>query len=131
MTVFKIEIFDTGSAISEKSRERGEGIKFILQGKNDGFIRIGDVAARLDGGIAVIDTHAIGDGCVRPVAVLDGGEIGLPKILLHGGEADALMPSEGEVGELILMLHRALKRIGEVEKSLSKIEKKVNSEITF
>ena len=131
MTVFKVEIFDTGSVISETSHERGEGLKFILHPRCDGFIRIGDVAARLRDGVAVISKSALGDGCVRPVLVLDGGEIALPQISIHGGEAEPKKLCYDEVCELILMLHRALKRLGDVEKSLFEIAKRVNSEITF
>ena len=91
MTVFKIEIFDTGSVISETSHERGEGLKFILHPRCDGFIRIGDVAARLRDGVAVISRSALGDGYVRPVLVLDGGEIALQYALAHPNRVSKLI----------------------------------------
>ena len=128
MSKLSFEIFDTEYELVGIALDGENALVLEFSEEYEGFVRIGDLTSRLDGGLCEFDLRQIENGELFPTLVIPGRIVNLPKIKKLGRALEILDCTDVYIRSAS-QRERALEdKVARLERELEEISNKVYGE---
>ncbi len=125
------KLFDGEVEVTRFDPEGGRELTIRIEGCEDGFISIDDVATRLKCGVAAMDIRLISDGEFTPALILKNARLPLPRIRKSGSSVTLSYCDEEYVRGVSLRGRELQKKVSELEESIEALKARVYGTTIF
>ena len=132
MTVFELGIYGGEAELVGNSETAvGDKVGFGFSSGVDGYLEIGRITKRLDGGIAVFERGELPKGAFKPTLTADGVRIALPAFISDGEGVAPAPLTDSEIRSISVRERELCKRVSELERATEQILARIDTKIKF